>query len=149
MEARNHPRTRLSVPVGLYCTEKSTYYRRKINNISVGGLYVDGNPCGRKGAQLEVIINPAVSELESADRYTGEILRSCVSGFAMQFRYLDENQQRKMEELIWPKWDGEDMLEGLLIVAPREDVVDLADWMRLTSIVSRHYKRICSKRRLV
>jgi len=58
MEARAHPRSRLSVPVGLYCADKNRYYRRKINNISVGGLFVSGTPCARNSCLLYTSPSP-------------------------------------------------------------------------------------------
>ena len=52
---------------------------------------------------------------------------------------------RLLEDIIWPKWDGEQLFEGLLIVAPHEDIVDLADWMRLTSLLCNQYRRLCCR----
>jgi len=145
MEARAHPRSRLSVPVGLYCADKNRYYRRKINNISVGGLFVSGTPCARNSTRLEVTINPAKRVQEAPDRYTAEVARSSASGFALKFNHLDEQKRRLLEDIIWPKWDGEQLFEGLLIVAPHEDIVDLADWMRLTSLLCNQYRRLCCR----
>ncbi len=148
MEARAHPRTRLSVPVGLYCADKNRCYRRKINNISVGGLFVSGSPCGHSGVQLEVIVNPTERAPQSSDRYTTEVVRSSASGFALKFNHLDERKKRVLEDITWPKWDGEKLFEGLLIVAPHEDIVDLAGWMRLTSLLCNQYRRLCCKNHL-
>jgi len=145
VEARAHPRTRLCVPVGLYCADKNRYYRRKINNISVGGLFVSGTPCGRNGSRLEVIINPANRAPEASDRYTADVARSSASGFALKFNHLDEQKKRMLEDTIWPEWDGKELFEGLLIVAPHEDIVDLAGWMRLTSLLCNQYRRLCCK----
>ena len=148
MDARAHPRTRLAVPVGLYCADKNRYYRRKINNISVGGLFVSGSPCERSGAQLEVIVNPTTQAPQASDRYTTEVVRSSASGFALKFNHLDEQRELALEDIIWPKWDGEELFEGLLIVAPHEDIVDLAGWMRLTSLLCNQYRRLCCKNHL-
>lgn len=145
MEARAHPRTRLSVPVGLYCADKNTYYRRKIGNISVGGLFVAGSSCGRIGVQLEVIVNPANQALEPSERYAAAVVRSSASGFALKFNHLDEQKKRSLEDVIWPKWDGEKLFEGLLIIAPHENIDDLAGWMRLTSLLCNQYRRLCCK----
>ena len=145
MEARAHPRTRLSVPVGLYCADKKTYYRRKINNISVGGLFISGTPCGRGGTQLEVIVNPAERAPQASDRYGARVVRSSVSGFALKFNHLDEQKKRSLEDIIWPTWDGEKLFEGLLIVARHENIIDLAGWMRLTSLLCHQYRRLCCK----
>jgi len=131
--------------VGLYCADKNRYYRRKINNISEGGLFVSGAPCARNGTRLEVTINPAKRAQEASDRYKAEVARSSASGFALKFNHLDELKRRVLEDIIWPKWDGEQLFEGLLIVAPHEDIVDLADWMRLTSLLCNQYRRLCGK----
>ena len=145
MEARAHPRSRLSAPAGLYCADKNRYYRRKINNISIGGLFVSGTPCARNGTRLEVIINPAKRAKQAPERYSAAVARSSASGFALKFNHLDEQRKCALEDIIWPKWDGEELFEGLLIVAPHEDIVDLADWMRLTSLLCNQYRRLCCR----
>jgi len=145
VEARTHPRSRLSVPVGLYCADKNKYYRRKINNISVGGLFVSGTPCARNGTRLEVIVNPARRAQEASDRFTAEVVRSSASGFALKFNHLDKRKIRMLDDIIWPEWDGEELFESLLIVARHEDIVDLAGWMRLTSVLCNQYRRLCCK----
>jgi len=145
VEARTHPRSRLSVPVGLYCADKNRYYRRKINNISVGGLFVSGTPCARNGTRLEVIINPANRAQEAFVRYTAEVARTSASDFALKFNHLDEQEKRLLEDIIWPKWNGKELFEGLLIVAPHEDIVDLAGWMRLIFVLCNQYRRLCCK----
>jgi hypothetical protein len=88
VEARAHPRSRLTVPVGLYCADKNRYYRRKINNIRVGGLFVSGTPYARNGTRLEVIVNPARRAQEASDRFTAEVVRSSASGFALFSQWL-------------------------------------------------------------
>ena len=40
-----------------------------------------------------------------------------------------------------PKWDGDNMYEGLIIFAERENIVDLSEWLRLTSLVCNQYRR--------
>ena len=142
MEARAHPRARLAVPVGLYCSDKNRYYRRKIKNISIGGLFVSGTPCGPDIRQLDVVINPAKQAQQSCGRYPAQVVRSSASGFALKFNPLDELESLTLENVIWPKWDGRELFEGLLIVAPHENIVDLAGWMRLTSVLCKQYRRL-------
>ncbi|GEM_PF-6046696 len=45
-----------------------------------------------------------------------------------------------------PEWDGQDMFEGLIIFAARESVVELSEWMRLTSLVCNQYRH-CARGR--
>jgi hypothetical protein len=63
----------------------------------------------------------------------------------LKFNPLDELESLTLENVIWPKWDGRELFEGLLIVAPHENIVDLAGWMRLTSLLCKEYRRLCWK----
>lgn len=147
MEARAYPRTKLSLPVGLYCPKKDFYYHRKISDISVGGLFVSGRPCGPAGMAFDVIVNPAHTPVDQCQRFSAQVVRSTLDGFALKFSHLGQSERHSLEDVIWPKWDGENMYEGLLLIAAREDVKDLAGWLHLTSIVCNQYRRLCSKPR--
>jgi hypothetical protein len=48
-----------------------------------------------------------------------------------------------------PKWDGNNVYEGLIIFAEREDITDLSEWLRLTSLVCNQYRRCARAQRLV
>jgi len=133
------------LPVGLYCPKTDLLYRRRICDISVGGVYVCGSPCGRTGMEFDVIVNPVNQVMGQARRFTAEVVRNSATGFALKFNYLGETERRLLEDVIWPEWDGEDMYEGLLIIAARENIVDLAGWLHLTSIVCNQYRRLCCK----
>ena len=143
MEARAHPRTTLAIPVGLFCADKNRYYHRKIKDISVGGLFVAGAPCARNGMALDVIVNAARQSPEQTQRYESQVVRNSAGGFACKFTHLDECKTRTLEDIIWPQWDGENMFEGLLIVAAHEHADDLAGWLRLTSLLCNQYRRCC------
>ena len=94
---------------------------------------------------LEVVLHPVKQAQQSSDRFPAQVARVATNGFALQFNQLDEYKMRTLEHLIWPKWDGKQLFEGLLIVAPRTDIDDLAGWMRLTSLLCHQYRRLCSK----
>jgi hypothetical protein len=145
MELRAYPRTRLSLPVGLYCPDKNSYYRRKISNISMGGMFISGTSCGRNGMGLDVIVNPNNKSPEEPERYTARIIRNSTEGFALSFNNLGKLEREMLQDIIWPRWDGKDDFEGMLIVAARENVVGLSGWLRLTSLVCNEYKRVCNR----
>lgn len=147
MELRAHPRTRLSLPVGLYCPDKNTYYRRKIGNISIGGMFISGTSCARKGTGLDVIVNPGGNHVEESERYNAHIVRNSTEGFALSFHNLGETERKMLQEIIWPDWDGKNNFEGMLIVAARQNVDGLSGWLRLTSLVCNEYKRACCMHR--
>ncbi|GEM_PF-1248686 len=139
MDARTHPRTRISVPVELHCTRRDRYHSRKTGDISPGGLFISGSPCGATGSEFEVLV-PCEG---SGDPLclNARIARVAPDGFGMQFTGASPGQLRLLEQVIQPNWDGKDPFEGLMIFAAREPVVDLAGWLRLTSLVCGEYQR--------
>jgi len=139
MDARVHPRTRLSVPVQLYCNRRNSYHNRKTGNISPGGLFINGSPCGSMGSEFDIFMECV--ETDDPLRVRAQITRVAHNGFGMQFTGIDSCQIRLLEKVIQPDWDGRDPFEGLLIFAAREEVTDLADWLRLTSLVCNQYQR--------
>ena len=139
MDARRHSRTRVSVPVQLYCPRRNSYHDRKTGDISPGGLFVNGSPCGVAGSEFNVFVDCAGTEDPLCLKT--QIARVAPKGFGMQFTGLSSSQIMLLEKVIQPDWDGKDPLEGLMIFAVREHVVDLADWLRLTSLVCGEYQR--------
>lgn len=146
MEARANPRVKLSVPVGMFASGQDAIVKRVTGDISTGGLFVKGGSWGRTGMELQIVIDPDGIGGERSAPMTGEVVRQGPSGFAVQFKYLGEAHLRRLEELIWPDWDGSNLFEGMMILVMREQVTDLASWMHLTSILCCHYKRLCCVR---
>lgn len=142
-ENRAHPRTRLSLPVTLYCDRDNQHYDRKISNISMGGLYISGMPCGPVGMQLDISVHPPLSPVLPQQRFPASIVRKDMTGFALGFDNLDSGESLALEDIIWPRWDGQDTFEGLILVASRENITSLGEWLHLTSIVCNQYRRIC------
>lgn len=149
MEARANQRVRLDLPVGMFAAGQPDIVKRHTGDISTGGLYVKGASWGRTGMDIEIVIDPDGVGGSSAKPITGEIVRQGANGFAVRFKYLGAEHIRQLEELIWPEWNGENLFDGMMILIMREQVTDLASWMRLTSILCRYYKRLCSSRSLL
>lgn len=139
MDARTYPRTRLSVPVRISCSRRNSCHNRITSDISPGGLFVNGSPCGRAGSEFDVCMDCA--ELEDPLCLSALIAHIVPSGFGMQFTKISSSQLLLLENVIQPNWDGKDAFEGLMIFAAREQTVGLADWLRLTSLVSGDYQR--------
>ena len=55
--------------------------------------------------------------------------------------YSSSTRTKMPEDVLMPKWDGDNMYEGLIIFAERENIVDLSEWLRLTSLVCNQYRR--------
>ncbi|HHJ17245.1 MAG TPA: hypothetical protein ENJ80_11160 [Gammaproteobacteria bacterium] len=54
---------------------------------------------------------------------------------------LDGGVSQMSEDTLLPKWDGEDVFEGMLIFAAQENPADFSEWLRLTSLVCNQYRR--------
>lgn len=143
IEKRTYPRTRLALPATLYCDNNDQYYDRKVSNISPGGIYVNGMPCGRIGMRFDIAVHSRVDTATPAQRFPAEMVRTGSGGFALRFSSLDTRTRHLLENTIWPHWDGQDSFEGLIMVAAREDTHDLGSWLHLTSIVCNQYRRVC------
>lgn len=84
----------------------------------------------------------------------GEPLRlSCVveqqpgeSRKYLRFMGLNEDEQERLECVIWPPWDGEDLFDGIMILAGVYGAESLKDCLRLTGILSSHPQGIRSRR---
>lgn len=148
MEARAYPRCSLRVKTDLVCVSTQTCHQRYVRDISLGGLFVNGSACGPTGMQFSVLIRPLGRPLTESIRYPAHIVRATGEGFALSFDTLDSRARTALGELVNPKWDGKNVIEGLLIVAAREQVMSLSECLRLTSVICDHYRRVCALSRL-
>jgi hypothetical protein len=128
----------MSVAVNLFCPEQNTYHKRTTSDISPCGLFVSGSPCGHAGREFDVTLECPENEPLC---FRAQVARTSSHGFGMRLTDISPGHRERLERLVEPDWDGEDIFEGLLIFASREHVVDLAGWLRLTSLVCREYRR--------
>lgn len=54
----------------------------------------------------------------------------------LRFGALSDRQKARFNELIWPVWDGTNLLDGLIIMSHRCKTHSLTDWLRLTDLLS-------------
>ncbi|WPL15631.1 hypothetical protein Thiowin_00537 [Thiorhodovibrio winogradskyi] len=72
----------------------------------------------------EVICVDCVVEPHGVGRYR---LRYCAP---------KEQIRERLRRIIWPDWDGANLLDGALLMAERYEVASLSDLLRLTSLLS-------------
>lgn len=144
MEARAHPRSSLQLKTELVCLNTQEHYQRYIRNISMGGLFVSGTPCGNTGMEVSLFVTPLNKPVEESKRFPARIIRTSNSGFALKFGDIGDSDNRILDMLTKPQWDGKNVFEGLLIAAAREHVMSLSECLRLTSVICNNYRRIRS-----
>jgi Fic family protein len=95
MEARLHPRTRLSMPVSLYCSEMNSYHQRRTGNIEVIHPLDDGN--GRVG---RAIADHALSQ--SLGYPTTACLATAIEGDKKSYYLqLEKASRGSMDVNVW------------------------------------------------
>jgi hypothetical protein len=67
-----------------------------------------------------------------------------LEGVAIELGSLNAGQVALIERIMWRRWDGPDLLEGLMILAPDTPMEGLSDWLRLTAAAEyfRHHRPI-------
>ncbi len=144
MEARAHPRSSLRLNTELVCLDTQTHHQRCIRNISLGGLFVSGAPCGNTGMEVSLFVTPMDRPVEDSKRFPARIIRTSNSGFALKFGDIADSDSRILNMLANPQWDGKNLFDGLLIAASHEHVLSLSECLRLTSVVCNDYRRMRS-----
>ena len=142
MEARAHPRSSLQLKTELVCLDTQTHHQRCIRNISLGGLFVSGTPCGNTGMEVSLFVTPMDKSAQESSCFPARIIRTSNSGFALKFGVIGDSDNHILDMLTKPQWDGKNVFDGLLIAAAHEHVMSLSECLRLTSVVCNDYRRM-------
>jgi hypothetical protein len=145
MDARTYPRRKLSVPVKLHCNDRNCHLQGRAKDISANGMFVIAPVRVQTGWQFDICMSSPGWENEQHINAT--VQRITGYGFALRF-LLDSASQQILEDILQPNWDGDNVYEGLMIFAERENVVDFSEWLRLTSLVCNQYRRCARARTL-
>lgn len=132
-DARHHQRITYRLPVDIFCgtrSDRPSYYTQ---DISLGGFFAVGVDCVREGDDVRVELGPR----DGAKLHLGgRIARLAPNGVGLKFVGNSPATLEVLQALLAPDWDGGNLLDGVVRIAPWYRDNDLAGWMRLTSIVS-------------
>lgn len=83
---------------------------------------------------------------QSQDRLhlDGRVVRCCSDGVGCIFVGNSPASLEVLQTLLTPKWDGENLLDGVLQMAPWFQGDNLAGWLRLTSLAT-DWQRLTQK----
>lgn len=132
-DARRHPRIAYRLAVDVFCGNETTRRQCHTQDIGIGGLFAIGGQCLEKGDDVQVELGPAGRGTLHLD---GRVARVDVTGAGLEFVGNSAATIEVLKALIEPKWDGQNLLDGIVTIAPWYRQNDLAGWMRLTSLVS-------------
>jgi hypothetical protein len=94
--------------------------------------------------EVSLFVTPMNKPVEESKCFPARIIRTSNSGFALKFGDIADSDNRVLDMLTKPQWDGRNVFDGLLIAAAREHVMSLSECLRLTSVVCNDYRRMRS-----
>jgi hypothetical protein len=119
------------VPVELHCPGADSRISCKFRDLSFSGLFAVGQPAVRADAPVEIRLRVGDRRLT----FRARVARVTLDGVGVEFGTVDAGQAELLQDVMWPRWDGRDILEGVMILAGDGEIRDLAQWMHLTSVV--------------
>ena len=138
MESRKYPRIRTSFLASLI-SGNGTRQNRRIENISESGFFISGPSTQKQGERCQLTIRIADDPGELT--LDALVVHSDADGLGFAFESLDARQLQQLTQCINPRWDGRDLLEGVIMHGILENTDNLADSLRLTSLLSSNYQR--------
>jgi len=128
--------TRLRIKVDLYCSERDQHRSCRTGDINLEGLFIVGIPCLRMGSEVVVTFGePGPGAL----RLPCVVDMVTLDGAHLAYHNPSSAAIEELREILWPKWNRDDLLQGVLILSQWHRASSLSEWMRLTSIASDYH----------
>lgn len=127
------------VTVDLYCPHKQMHKTARTLSIGKDSLFIVGIPCLRPSANVVVSFGRPEEAVLQIPCQVGLVT---LEGVRLNYIERDSRCIRVLQSIIWPSWDGHNMLEGLLALACRDDIHDLAGLLRITKIAEEWRRHI-------
>jgi hypothetical protein len=110
--------------------------------VGLNGLFLDSAASLSKGQEVEVTFAAASDEPLSL---SCRVEATLGTNAFLQFGTLTSHQRQRLEQVIWPPWDGSDLLDGLILMSDRYGATSLPEWLRLTGLLSVWQPRVASR----
>ena len=143
-DVRRTQRVKHRLAVDLYCGHDAKLRHTHTYDIGLSGMFAVGVLCVRPGDEVRVSLGHKEA---GALQLGARVSRVSLDGAGLEFVGNSPMAIELLRELLTPDWDGHDLLEGVMKIAPWYRGKDLAGWMRLTSMVS-DWQRLTQPARL-
>ena len=127
------------VPVDLYCPHKQMHKSARTLSIGERSLFIVGIPCLRPNVDVIVSFGNPEDAILQIPCQVGLVT---LEGVMLNYQHHDSKYSHQLQRIIWPSWDGHNMLDGLLALACRDDIHDLAGLLRITKIAEEWRRHI-------
>lgn len=130
-----HDRRRLPFRLGLILFSETDQHPQHCFSRDIGydGLFAEGTQNLKEGDALRIVIDIGNGEGLHLD---GRVSHITSDGAECEFAGNSPATLEVLDALLSPKWDGKNLLDGVITFAPWYHNTNLASWMRLTSLVS-------------
>jgi hypothetical protein len=133
-EARQNQRISYQMMVEVFDDHSDRPPRNlRTRDVGLGGVYLVGAGDMAPGSNVHVAI---ADHGDGGLHLEGRVVRTGHDGAALQFEGNSAASMEVLSTLLAPKWDGENLLDGVVSMAPWDGSTQLAGWLRLTSLVS-------------
>lgn len=137
MNQRSYPRTEFKTAAALRCPTRNISYGGVTHDIGTGGLCISGLSRMHEPDELSVVLPLRGREVQIPCRvaWTDKMM------IGVQFVDMTPSHNVILKDLIDPSWDGDNLLEGLMLLSQYLAADSLSDWLRITSMLEKHFRR--------
>jgi len=131
MDSLPENRVKIRLVVDLHYVEQDQHRKCRVSNIGLDGMFVVGLPGFKHGQGVRATFGRpeggALSLLCRVDQIT-------LDGADLKFDSPSPQQIEELREVIYPQWNGNDLLEGALILSSWVEADDFAGWLHLLTL---------------
>lgn len=141
MESKDHHRLPFRLGLNLFVGSAGQAQHCFSRNIGYDGLFAEGVRNLKQDDPVRIVVEVGDGEGLHLD---GRVRQVAVDGVECEFAGNSPATLEVLDALLSPKWDGKNLLDGVIAFAPWYRDPNLASWMRLTSLVS-DWRRLQSR----
>lgn len=133
LESRPHQRLPFRLALNLFTDSERHPQQCVSRDIGYDGLFAMGARNLKPNDSVRLSVEVGHGESLHLD---GRVSQVAVDGVECEFAGNSPATLEVLDALLSPKWDGRNLLEGVMTFAPWYHDTNLASWMRLTSLVT-------------
>jgi len=131
------------IPVKMHVPGHGTAGTYSTVEIGADTLLIEGAPNLRSGQVVELIFAP---QSRHPVAVACVVVTHADSKLLVSLGDLQRELQERLDQVIWPAWDGASLIDGLILLAGRYGDATLGDWLRLTNLLTDIQPRLVHRR---
>lgn len=128
----NHTSSR-KLKVGVRLSGSDQAATSQVVEVGLDGGLIKAETCVRCGQRVQLIFDERTGEKVCVDC----IVEPFSAGkHKLKYCGTKGDFSKRLTDIIWPDWDGANLLDGALLIAERDEVSSLSDLLRVTGLLS-------------